>query len=345
MVFLLARLGAELSFGMVSTACQRMYILVKNENMVLYMTERNGLEPLRHVGVLLAIGKHGTISAAAVAMGVTQSAITKALQRAEDDFGERLFTRNAKGAVPTEAGLAAIARAKLIRAHSMETLNAIDALRGFPGTVHIGAGSSFLDAMLPTAMAKVVTRFPAARLRLRIDNVATLWEGLRSGEIDLLFVSELPGVALMSDIEWSPLVHSEMDVVARAGHPLAQQDSTSVQELQRCGWVLGGPDDPQRSYLESLFKANGAVLPLPTIETLSRSVAIQIVQQSDLLAILPNFGTNHGDTRLTRVTCEAVSWRRVAGIAVRRNHILPPAGNELVTQIRKMCLSYRPECT
>ncbi|MEX2381964.1 MAG: LysR family transcriptional regulator [Opitutales bacterium] len=304
------------------------------------MTDRNSLLPLRHVGVLLSIAHHGSISAAAAALGTTQPALTKALHRAELELGHRLFERHARGVVPTEAGQAALDYAKLIRRHSQEAVNALDALRSSPGTILVGAGASFLDALLPRAIATVVEQYPSVRVKLRIDTVTTLMEQLRGGALDLLFVSELPGVSSMTDVDWRPLINNEMDVVSRAGHPLAKKEAVTIDDLKDYGWVLGGSTDPQQIYLESVFRAAGEVLPSPTVETLSRAVAIQIVMQSDLLGLMPNIRTYASTTNIVRVNCHQVSWVRVAGIAVRKGFKLPPAGEQLVQVINDLCNAF-----
>lgn len=298
---------------------------------------------LKHVGTLLAIAEHGSISAAAAALDTTQSAMTKALRRAEDELGEKLFDRHTKGVVPTAAGEAALAHAKLIRQHGYETLNAIDALRNFPGKVQVGAGASFLDALLPTAIAGVVSKMPAARIRLRVEEVPQLLTRLRDGELDILFVSEVPGISSMSDIDWRPLINNEMDIVARSGHPLLAKKTVTAADLVDYGWVLGGENDPQQRYLESVFRAKGLVLPIATVEALSRSVSLRIVQQSDLLTVVPNLRTQAGDSGISRVNCPDISWVRIAGIALRRGFALPPAAYELIKEIEALCEPHRIE--
>ncbi len=304
------------------------------------MTDRNAFVPLRHAAVLLAIAEGGSISAAAVAIGATQSALTKALHRAEQDFGQPLFERRPRGVVPTEIGAVVLDYARLIRRHSQEALNAVDALSDVPGTIVVGAGASFLDALLPSAIARVVSKRPASRIRMKVDTVAALMESLRNGDLDLVFVSELPGISSMRDVEWTPLINNEMDIVARKGHPLVRKGAVTIEDLQGYGWVLGGETDPQQRYLSSVFRAHGTVLPEPTVETLSRPVALQIVRQSDLLSLMPNTRTYSDQSEIARVKCPMATWVRVAGIAVNRGGVLPPVGEDLVREIKSVCAEH-----
>jgi LysR family transcriptional regulator of gallate degradation len=316
------------------------YIPVKTDKGAKYMTKMNRFVPLRHVAIMLTIEEHGSINAAASILGMTQSALTKALKRAEDEMGVRLFDRHTKGVSPTPSGLVALEHAKIIRGQSDQIMNAIDNLRNSPGRVQVGAGASFLDALLPRAIANVVARHPTAEIHLKVDSVAVLMNRLREGKVDLLFTSEFPGIGMMDDMEWMPLISNEMDVVARAGHPLAGQRNIDPSALRDYGWVLGGKNDPQQLYLESVFRARGWVFPHVAVECVSRTVAIRIVQQSDLLMLLPNMRTNpyHGD--LVRIDCEGLSWTRIAGTTVRKGYRLPPAGRTLLSEIRNVCKTY-----
>jgi len=51
------------------------------------------------------VARSGTISAAAEALGVHRATVLRHIDLLEKEFGEKLFQRNARGYVPTEAGL------------------------------------------------------------------------------------------------------------------------------------------------------------------------------------------------------------------------------------------------
>lgn len=304
------------------------------------MTKMNTFVPLRHVAIMLTIEEHGSINAAANILGLTQSALTKALKRAEDEMGVRLFDRHTKGVTPTPSGKLALEHAKIIRSQSDQIMNAIDGLRNSPGRVLVGAGASFLDALLPKAIANVVSRYPTAEIHLKMDNAVVLLNMLREGKLDLLFGSEFPGVAAMEDIDWLPLIANEMDVVARSGHPLSGRRNIGPADLRDYGWVLGGQNDPPYLHLESVFRAKGWVFPHVAVQSVSRTVAIRIVQQSDLLTLLPNMRTNPYHSDIVRIDCEDLTWTRIAGIAVRKGYKLPPAGKTLLSEIKNVCETY-----
>jgi len=65
---------------------------------------------LRHIEAIVGISRHGSISAASLAVNLSQPALTQALAGIERTLGHRLFDRHPGGAVPSEAGRVFLAR-------------------------------------------------------------------------------------------------------------------------------------------------------------------------------------------------------------------------------------------
>src|SRR6218665_23390 len=71
---------------------------------------------IRDIEYFLAVAKTGLLSAAADELGVTQSALTKAVQRVEAEFDLPLFERSARGMALTSAGQRMLGQAHRLRA-------------------------------------------------------------------------------------------------------------------------------------------------------------------------------------------------------------------------------------
>lgn len=65
---------------------------------------------LRHIDAIVAVAQQGSISAASLAVNLSQPALTQALAGIERMLGHRLFDRQPSGTVPSEAGRVFIAR-------------------------------------------------------------------------------------------------------------------------------------------------------------------------------------------------------------------------------------------
>src|SRR6266545_1586772 len=68
----------------------------------------------RHLRIVRAIGDTGSLTKAAVVLGLTQPALTHQLHRMERLFGGALFVRDRRGARPTTLGMHVIERARFV---------------------------------------------------------------------------------------------------------------------------------------------------------------------------------------------------------------------------------------
>lgn len=87
--------------------------------------EKPGID-IRRLRYFLAVCDHGGFSRAAVAIGVAQPALTRQIQLLEQELGVELVTRNGRNALPSEAGLALVAEARL-HLHGLDQL--VDRIR------------------------------------------------------------------------------------------------------------------------------------------------------------------------------------------------------------------------
>jgi DNA-binding transcriptional LysR family regulator len=98
---------------------------------------------LRQMRTLLAIQKHGKISSAARAMGLTSPAVTLQLQQLELELGCQLFVRTKSGAQPTEIGEIAIETAYRMISELTSLEETVQAHKGVAaGTIRLGVVST-----------------------------------------------------------------------------------------------------------------------------------------------------------------------------------------------------------
>lgn len=76
---------------------------------------------VKDIEYFLAVVRRGALSGAAEEMGVTQPAVTKAIQRVEAEFGVMLFERSGRGVNLTSAGLRAAEQLKRLNAAHADT--------------------------------------------------------------------------------------------------------------------------------------------------------------------------------------------------------------------------------
>ncbi len=126
------------------------------------------LEAMRAFAKVVALGSY---SEAARVLGVTRSAVSKAVLELEHQLGARLLDRTTRRVGPTEAGLAYYERCLDVLARIEETELQISRLHHEPkGLLRINAPMSFGALYLGTAVAEFMAAYPDLRMELSLTD-------------------------------------------------------------------------------------------------------------------------------------------------------------------------------
>ncbi|MBL8340239.1 MAG: LysR family transcriptional regulator [Rubrivivax sp.] len=237
------------------------------------------------LALVAAVDECGSLSAAARALGITQPAMTKQLARLEVQLGLALFTRGARGVLPTAYAQALLPRARIVRAQLAMAAQELDQLRGArEGRVTVALSHLAVVVLLPRVLPAFRAAWPNIVLRFVPTTFPHRYAGLREGDPDMA-LAQLPGDALTAEYSVRPLLQADVAVVARPGHPLAR--AVSLAELRGAEWVLPSLDSATTAALAAALQR--ARLPPPhcivTSETLTGLETI--VAASDLLGAMP----------------------------------------------------------
>jgi len=178
---------------------------------------------------VVAVDQEGSISAAAKAMHVTQSAVTKAVADVEDDLGFTLFDRRARGVVATAAGRDFIDRAARIVSDMDQLVD--DARTGRDSrdrVLRIGIAPPSLEGLMNRAVRHLVLNHEEVRVQLLGVPFEAGLQLLRQGDLDTLIAPVSPGAAQAGFVsEPLPPLHAHM--FARKGHPLSGRKLTASE--------------------------------------------------------------------------------------------------------------------
>lgn len=178
--------------------------------------------------VLVAVAEAGGFSAAAAALGLTQSAVSHSVRGSEAKIGAVLFARGRSGASPTPAGERAVGHARrILRLYEVMGAEVRSAGRAAPegdtltGVLRIAAFRSAALHLLPPALERLTARHPGIRPEVRV--VRELGAGtageVAAGRADL-------GIATLGGSDEVPpgllsgvLAEEAYALVHPAGHP------------------------------------------------------------------------------------------------------------------------------
>src|SRR5690606_2882352 len=146
---------------------------------------------VRSASVLLECARHGSLGRAAIALNMTQPALTRTLKLVEASYGVQLFERTTRGVVPTVYGEALLPYARLVVSEVANAEDLIRQMRGASrGVVRIGGVASVVPSFIVTAIARMREKHPDLRFQIVEEMEDLLLEGLKSGDIDIAISPE-----------------------------------------------------------------------------------------------------------------------------------------------------------
>lgn len=135
------------------------------------MTESITLDRLTGIVAFARAASHGSFRAAAQSMSVSPSAVSKTIQRLEQQLGLRLFTRTTRSIVLTPEGRDLHERALHLLRAAEELAQSAAATRSEPsGTLKIAAPMPIGTRLLASALPEFRRRHPRLRVDLRLND-------------------------------------------------------------------------------------------------------------------------------------------------------------------------------
>ncbi|MFE7114748.1 LysR family transcriptional regulator [Streptomyces sp. NPDC057654] len=201
--------------------------------------------------VTLEVAQRGSFTAAAEALGYTQSAVSRQVIATEAAVGAPLFERHARGVRPTPSGEALLRHARHMLAHVEAAGLEIAGLRDrIAGRLAVGAYPTAAAALVPRAIARLHTAHPALTVSLWEAGSPAQLRRLRAGRIEVAVAAVGEG---LPDYDFTGLrvevlrTGRGLGVAVAEDHPLASREEVHVDDLAREAWIVGAghEGDPQ----------------------------------------------------------------------------------------------------
>ncbi|MFF5714825.1 LysR family transcriptional regulator [Streptomyces sp. NPDC012756] len=262
----------------------------------------------------LAVARAGSFTAAARALGYTQSAVSRQIQALEDETGAALFERLPRGVRLSEAGRVLLPHAEAVRdrlALARAELAALRTLDG--GLLRLGAFSSAGAALVPRTQAAFRARHPGIVVtRVEGPSVKHL-RLVAAGEEDLAVVSPAAGGPAPEGVTLHHLLDEPMLVALERGHPYAGQRDLRLADLADEEWIVANErleDTLFRPVVAAGFRPRTGLLALDWIAKLGAVAAglgVTLVPALAAASVRPDVAlvTIHPDDVPYRAICAA----------------------------------------
>ena len=237
---------------------------------------------LRQLEAFTTVIRLGSVSAAAVRLSRTQSAVSMAIQDLETVLGTALFARRGRRLVATEAAERLLPRAleMIDRSHEIEGM--LSASEDHRHPIAIGASRTVGPALMPEIIKAARQTTPAPRVTLTIRNSEALLAMVRSFDLDVAFVE---GDVTDTGLECEPWLQDRLCLVARAGHPVHGRTGPVARRLAGLQWVLRERGSGTREiFMRAIQPALGA--PDIAVEVDEPETQKRIVRETDLITCM-----------------------------------------------------------
>jgi len=233
--------------------------------------------------VFLAVATERSFSRAAEKLLRTQPAVSLAVQRLEQELGEKLIDRSGKELLLTDAGRTVLDYARRFESLEQELENSLAELRdNSTGRLTIGANESTTLYLL-RHIERYRQLYPRVKVQVRRSLSSKIPVELLDGNLELGVISYDPADGRLA----SKVIYTDaLAFVVSPKHRLASRKAVSIAELGQETFIAHNVVSPYREVVLREFQQRRVPLKMdvemPTIETIRK-----LVQEQQGVAFLP----------------------------------------------------------
>ena len=285
----------------------------------------------RHLRLLVMIDTYRNLTQVADVTHVTVPAVSKSLAELERGLGLALFSRTARGLVPTSYGECLIRHARSMLTILNQARDELKALSsGTEGKIYVGMLPSSASVLLPQALSLLKQRSPGTNVMVTEGTTASLLPELWQGRLDLVVGRLPPPAETHGSFDEKELLEEPVALMTGRHHPLARRKTVNWSDLRAYPWILPPPGSILREPLERVLEAHDVPLTNNYIETLSIHVVRAQLQVSDFIAVMGGTPANDATQPLHTLPLSLPKLLRPAGVLWNRNRGLTPSAQLMV---------------
>ena len=184
---------------------------------------------LRHLRLIQAVAREGSVTRAAHRLHLTQSALSHQLKDAEAEFGTLFFTRLNKRMILTTAGERLLKTAHIVLDEMRRVEEDIRQLTlNREGVLRISTECYTCYHWLPPLLKIFNTAHPRVDVRIVVEATRDPHRALLNGEIDLALVSS---PVRNGKLSYKPLFQDELAVIMSNDHPLGSRPFVRAEDF------------------------------------------------------------------------------------------------------------------
>jgi len=251
-----------------------------------------------HLHILREIKQKGSLTAAAMTLNLTQSALSHAIRKLEDRIGTKLWRKEGRSLKMTEAGNMLLNLANRVIPQiefSEEQLRQYAG--GELGTLRIGMECHPCFQWLQKSLTPYLQSWPKididVKQKFQFGGLAALF----NYDIDMLIT---PDPLHKEHISYVPVFPYEQVLIVHSGHRLASHNYLTAEDLSD-QTVLSYPVEPQRLDLYAMFLTPESVSPKKHKMIEATEIIFKLVEAGRGVAALPDWLVSEHQEKLSIV--------------------------------------------
>ncbi|MFH1804819.1 MAG: LysR family transcriptional regulator [Pseudomonadota bacterium] len=238
---------------------------------------------ISHLRMIVAMEETGQISQAAILLKTSQPAASRLLSEMEALLGTRLCERGVRGIELTHAGQALARRARTMLIEMRDAEREIEDIKQGGGTVFVGAVTGAAVNLVVPAIRDIRAANALLQANVAIGPSHVLVRDLLAGHHDFV-IGRVPDDMDPRLFAIREIRSEKIRLMVRAGHPLLQHGSLSLEHLEGYEWTLPPPGNLMRRTIEDAFISRGLPLPQSNVNSASLLVTLATIRDTDAIA-------------------------------------------------------------
>lgn len=282
---------------------------------------------LADLRAFLAVADLGSFRAGSDLLHLSQSALSRRIDKLEDALGVQLFTRTTRKVELTTVGRAFVHRARnVLNELDIALLGIQDVAERLSGEVTLACVPSAVGHFLPTVFDEYHLRYPRIRIRVLDEASSDVLLAVTRGDADF-------GVTYIgtqeADIDFRPLIEEAFVLACPLAHPLARRKSVPWKDLGEHDYIALAQGSGNRFLIDQAL-ARAPTRPRWFCEVNHVPALVSLVTAGLGVGVVPRMALPpDGHQGLVAVPLVDPKVSRTLGLISRRGRPLPAAAQLL----------------
>lgn len=288
---------------------------------------------LHDLQAFVAVAERASFRQAASDLFLSQSALSRRIDKLEEGLGVKLFERTTRRVQLTNVGQAFLLNVRTaLDGLEDAVLGVADLAAHRTGSVTLACVPSAVWHFLPAVLTRFSERFPRIRVRVHDESAQDVLNLVLAGEAD--FGINFTGAA-DPDIVFEPIYVESYVLAMRSDHPLAGRKELSWKETVNERYISVAKSSGNRSVIDAAL-AGVEKHPAILCEVNHVSGVLALVEAGMGVAAVPGLSVLPGrpDT-IVGVPLVNPPVHRTLGLISKRSHSMAPAARTLFEMLRE----------